>query len=220
MLATIFLVKSFDNNNFAHGTAFSKTEVIQAAFVGLVVLGEAVTVNLIAGILVSLLGVFGLIGWRELRQTSVGSMSRTALWGLLAGTGFAVSAVAYRGASLALGGEETNMVVRAATTLVWVLTFQTLAMGATLWRAHQSEFRQVLINWRVGFSVGLAGMLASAGWFSALAMQNAASVRALGQFELVFAVLTSTLIFREHITRTEILSISLIVVGILAIITN
>ena len=43
MLATACLVASFTYRNFAVGTAFSKTEVVQAAVFGLVVLGDMVS---------------------------------------------------------------------------------------------------------------------------------------------------------------------------------
>jgi uncharacterized membrane protein len=72
----------------------------------------------------------------------------------------------------------------------------------------------VLAYWRLAWLVGLAGSLASIGWFSATTLQNAGYVRALGQIELVFAFLASVLFFRERSTRVEILGVSLIVIGI------
>ncbi|NNE83961.1 MAG: EamA family transporter, partial [Alphaproteobacteria bacterium] len=63
--------------------------------------------------------------------------------------------------------------------------------------------------------VGLSGALASIGWFTAMTIQQAALVRALGQIELVFTISASTLIFRERILRLELIGIILVVAGII-----
>ncbi|MEP4887428.1 MAG: EamA family transporter, partial [Alphaproteobacteria bacterium] len=63
--------------------------------------------------------------------------------------------------------------------------------------------------------VGLSGALASIGWFTAMTIQNAALVRALGQVELVFTIASSVLIFREKILRLELTGIILVVAGII-----
>jgi drug/metabolite transporter (DMT)-like permease len=65
--------------------------------------------------------------------------------------------------------------------------------------------------------VGLAGMIASAGWFSAMTLQNAAYLKAVGQIELVFAFVVSAAFFREKTLRAEYLGIALIVVGIFVV---
>ena len=57
ILATAFLVYLFSLRNFAVGTAFSKTDTIQTAVFGLVVLGEAVSPWATVAILISLVGV-------------------------------------------------------------------------------------------------------------------------------------------------------------------
>ena len=57
ILATACLVASFTYRNFAVGTAFSKTEVVQAAIFGLVVLGDLISWQIGIGIGLSLVGV-------------------------------------------------------------------------------------------------------------------------------------------------------------------
>ena len=222
ILATTLLVKSFQQENFAQGTAFSKTEVLQTALAGFIILDESLTLALIIGILTSLAGVLGLIGYKNIYRTlsanSGGSFINASTWlGLAAGAAFAIAAVAYRGASLALP-EYLPTMLRAAATLASVLLFQTLIMGSYLFFSDLPRLSSVFSQWKSGLAVGVSGMLASVGWFSALAMQGAAHVRALGQFELVFAVLTSILIFKERIRPSEILGIILLSAGILVII--
>ena len=71
--------------------------------------------------------------------------------------------------------------------------------------------------WRVAAFAGASGMVASAGWFTAMTIQNAAYVRALGQIELVFTFIASTLFFRERTTPVELLGIGLVIGGILVL---
>ena len=129
--ATFLLVHLFSFRNFAVGTAYSRTEPAQAALFGLVFLGETVTAGTLMAIAVSVFGVM-LISVAHTALTArnlvATTFSRTALIGLASGTCFGVSAVAYRAASLSLGGP--NFTMQAAVTLLVVITFQTLVMAA------------------------------------------------------------------------------------------
>ena len=60
-------------------------------------------------------------------------------------------------------------------------------------------------------------MLGSVGWFTAMALQNAAYVRAVGQVELLFTFLTSVIVFKEKVTVNEVFGTVLIVGGILVL---
>ena len=63
-------------------------------------------------------------------------------------------------------------------------------------------------------------MLASAGWFTAMTIQNAAYVRALGQIELLFTFAASIFLFHERPNRTEVIGIVLVVGGILLLLLH
>jgi drug/metabolite transporter (DMT)-like permease len=139
--------------------------------------------------------------------------SPAALLGIGSGAGFGIAAVSYRGAALSLGGE--GFVMQAAFTLVCVIVFQTVVM--TVWIAWR-EPGQLAAVWearRVAMWVGLCGMAASAGWFTAMTIQNAALVRALGQIELVFTFAAAHLVFGERSNRREVAGVLLVVAGIL-----
>ncbi|MDE0690881.1 MAG: DMT family transporter [Gammaproteobacteria bacterium] len=214
ILGTVALIASFAHRNFAVGSAYSKTETVQTALFGLVLLGDAVPLGATLGIGVSLVGVLLL----SPRAPKVGGEPRqwvgTGGWlGMGAGAGFASSAVCYRGASLALDGEAH---VTAAVTLLASTVIQTLVMG--LWLARPGgkpgALPRVASAWRVGIWVGLAGMAASAGWFTAMTLESAALVRALGQVELLFAFVVATAIFRERVRLMEVAGSVLIVGGI------
>src|SRR3546814_15468566 len=66
------------------------------------------------------------------------------------------------------------------------------------------QLTSVLRSWRVSVWVGVSGMAASAGWFTAMTIENAAHVRAVGQIELVFTFAASVLFFRERTNPTEL----------------
>ena len=107
------------------------------------------------------------------------------------------------------------MALRAATTLGYVICFQSLLMTALLYWREPGELRRVAGQWRTASWVGLSGALASVGWFTAMTLTNAAYVRAVGQVELVFALLSSAWFFREPILRLEWVGIAAILVGVL-----
>ena len=210
IVATACLLASFTTGNFAVGTAYSKTEAAQAALFGLVVLGDRINVWVIAGISISLVGVIllsGSIAWRDLLKPN------RAMWlGLAAGAGFAISAVGFRGASLSL--DHGNFMQRAGLTVMIAVTLQTLIMGGYLSLREPGQITRAISLWRNAVWVGAIGMVASAGWFTAMTLESAAVVRAVGQVELLFTVITSVWLLGERLHRKEVLGMALVVAGI------
>ncbi len=221
ILATGLLVALFSLKNFAVGTTYSKTETVQAAIFGIVILGEHVGMGASLAIAVSFIGIL-LISMSSsaftFRDFFSGWTSKAAGFGLLSGAFFGISAVCYRAAALSLGGEGAMM--PAAFTLVCVLFFQTLVMTVYLPIREPGQLMTVVRNWRVAIWVGLTGMLGSVGWFTAMTLQNAAYVRALGQVELVFTFIASYFFFKERTNRIEAAGILLIVFGILLLLLD
>ncbi|WP_085900538.1 DMT family transporter [Kiloniella majae] len=237
ILATFVLVWLFGQRNFAVGTSLTKTEAIQTALFGFVLLGDSLTIQAIAGIIISLVGVLALYKKKQansgtnlttsLTQNSIQATlasriiqtittDRSILPGLVAGGLFAISAVSYRAASLSL--EESGFAIQSAYTLVWVTGFQTLIMGAYILGTVPKVFLRVLQSWKAAIWIGLTGMLGSAGWFAAMTLENAAHVRTLGQVELIFTLLIGYLFFKERLTRQELAGIALITTGIITLV--
>ncbi|MDO5894167.1 DMT family transporter [Agrobacterium sp. Azo12] len=218
IFATMLLVHLFSLRNFAVGTAYSKTEPVQAALFGFILLGEKLTTGTIAAIFVGVIGVMTIsmarmpLSWRN---TLTALTSRTALIGIASGGVFGISAVAYRSASLSLEG--AGPIMSAAVTLACVTTFQTAFM--LIWMAWKDkrEIVQVLVTWRSSALVGIAGVVGSACWFTAMTLQQVAFVRALGQIELIFTFMASWFLFRERINAMELAGCLLIVSGILGL---
>ena len=227
IIATSALVAAVSGSHFAVGTALSKTEAVQAALLGLIILGDAVSGLALTGIAVSLVGVFFLSGSIRTRDFLKGDAS--VWYGVLAGTAFALCSVCFRGASLALsidadtgtqmsGVPALGLAERAGFTLAVTLTLQTLLMGVYLVLREPAQIRKVINSWPIAVWVGLIGSVSSICWFTAMTLQNAAIVRALGQVELMFTLVTSVFLLRERIRIREMLGMLLLVLGILLLI--
>ena len=210
IVGTSCLISAVVKGNFSVGTTLSKTEAAQAALFGLVVLGDAITVSIALGILVSLAGVVCL-SWSG--GSFLPNLSRRALiLGLISGTGFAVAAVCFRGASLSL--EFGEFFERAALTVLVAVTLQSIILGIYLLVREPGELARVFQNWRVSSVIGCVGMLASLCWFSAMTLNSAAVVRAVGQIELLFTLMTTIWLFKERLRLVQFLGMVLIVAGI------
>ena len=214
--ATALLVYLFGLRNFAVGTAYSKTETVQAAVFGVVFLGDVLTWPAVLAILISLVGVVSI----SLAKTGGGAgklatafFEKTTAIGLVSGALFGISAVAYRGGSLSLGGP--HFLIQAGYTLAWATFLQTIAMLIYIRVKEPGQITKILQSWKVASVVGASGALGSVGWFTAMTIQNVAYVRALGQIELVFTFIASVVFFKESSTKGEVFGIVLIVAGIL-----
>ena len=212
ILATWCVVALFAERNFAVGITFKKTEVIQTALVGLVVLGDRVSLAGLVAILVGLIGVLALSGGAGLR----GALNRAAGLGLASGAFFAISAVGYRGATLEIASDDP--LLRAGVTLAVVTLSQ--AIGLSLWLAwrEKGELARVIAARGTAVWMGLTGMGGSLCWFTAFTLQNAAYVFAVGQIEVVFSLLASVLFFRERISAREMVGIGLLTASILLLV--
>ena len=215
---TVLLLWMFSFKSFAVGTTFSKLEIVMIAILGAVVLGDSLNGYAIVAVALSAIGIVALsLGQSKISLTAMlsGLTEKATLIGLVCAAWLGGSVVFYRGAALALDNESSIMA--AAYTLFISLIMQTLIMGVYLRLREPGQFSRVLINWRWASAVGVAGTLASMGWFTALALQNASYVRALGQIELVFTFAATTLVFRESVSKIEFFGIILVVVAILLI---
>jgi len=121
------LLRVMAERNFTLGVAYSKSELIQVAIFGFLFLGDRVNTVVVIAITLGTAGVLMLAPAdreRPLRALITGWTSRPALLGLASGSGFALSAVGFRGAALSLHG--TPFLMAAAITLLVAQCLQTL----------------------------------------------------------------------------------------------
>jgi drug/metabolite transporter (DMT)-like permease len=221
IFATALLVALFSYRNFAVGTAYSKTETVQTALIGALLLQDRLTFGALIGVFISLAGVIAVSVTRsrlQARQLLSDLTARPARMGLLSGGLFGLATVCYRAGALSL--PEGTVWVRAAATLACVVTMQCVMMTLYLALREPAQLRAVLRSWRVTGWVSLTGLAGSVCWFTAMTLQNATYVRALGQIELVFTFLSTALVFRETVRPMEVAGILLIVAGILVLLLD
>ncbi len=217
ILATLCVVMLFQSRNFAVGITFKKTEVIQTALVGWVLLGEPISSLGVGVIVIGLIGVLmlsetpGLGGdwWRRI-------CNRASGLGVLSGFLFAISGVCYRGATLELASEDP--LLRAGMTLACVTSAQLIAMALWLRLFEPGQISAVWGARRTAAWIGLTSMAGSFCWFTAFTLQTVAYVNALGQIELVFSLLATVFFFKEPITRRELYGLGVLSVSILGLI--
>jgi drug/metabolite transporter (DMT)-like permease len=216
--ATALLLRAMQERSFTLGVAYSKTEIMQVAVFGLFFLGDRLAPATLAAVVLGTLGVLLLAPAdpkRPLRAFVAGWSARPARFGLASGAGFALASVAFRGATLELTGAP--FVLAAAFTLAAALALQTLVLGGTMLMRDSAVVRAVLRLWRPSLFAGFMGAAASAGWFTAFALETAAHVRTLGLSELVFSYALSLRLFRERFTRPELAGLALLAAGLVLI---
>ena len=217
LVATAFLIRAMAARSFVVAVTFSKTEIIQIGLFSIALLAEPVTAAAVIAIALASVGVL-LLSARQ--GTMPGADVRTwlspsAAIGLASGACFALSAVGYRGAAIALG--HPLPWVSGIYALAWAQSLQTLLLGSYLAVRERSNLAVVLVAWRVSLLAGFTGSLASMGWLTAFAMRSAVDVRIVGLVEVLYSYLLSRRWFAERVSGRETLGIALVVAGIVLV---
>ncbi|MEM9059133.1 MAG: EamA family transporter [Pseudomonadota bacterium] len=217
VVATYLLIVLFRLSNFAVGTMLTKTDIMQAALIGSVLFSEVISFTGWIAIALTFVGVILMSAGKTGRALRGGVLSavfsRATLIGLTTGFLFCLSYLFLREASLVL--EQDSTIWRGAWSVVFVTSMQVVALGLWLAASERGEFSKLSSVMRPCMFIGLTSAIGSIGWFTAMAMQNASYVKAVGQTEVIFTVLLSTLYFRERISVQEFVGIATIVAAIM-----
>ena len=217
ILATVCVILVFKSRNFAVGITLKKTEVILTALVGLILIGEGVSTISMFLICLGGAGVFFLSKKvSSVDRSNFSILNKSAVYGLLSGLLFAISAVCYRSATLSVVSDLVYL--RAGFTLLIVILSQSFVMTIWLALVEPGQIKLVWLERKKGFWVGVTSLGGSFFWFTAFTLQNAAYVKAVGQIELIFSLLITTLFFKERILNREILGMLLIGISALGLI--
>jgi drug/metabolite transporter (DMT)-like permease len=219
LAATALLIGAMERRSFVVAVAFSKTEILQVALYSILLLGEALSLPVLLAIVVASAGVvlLSVLPAAERGDAPRSWLSPVAALGLGSGAGFALSAVGYRAAALALDYPVPWVV--GVYGLVWAQTLQSLVLGGYLAWRDRAGLLGALAQWRVSALAGFMGALASTGWLTAFAMRSAVDVRMVGLVEVIYSYALSRRLFVEAVTRREAAGILLVVCGIVAIST-
>ena len=122
IIGTLLLIYLFGLKNFAVGSSLARTEAVQTAMIGSVLLGDTISPWAVAGLLISLVGVILIAGKPAQIET------RPVAIGLASGTSFAIASVLYRAATQVL--ESGGPVAHGAAVLVVATSFQSALLLA------------------------------------------------------------------------------------------
>lgn len=213
ILATGLMLATMKERSFAVTTAYTKTEPVQVAVFAALVLGDPLSPLKFGAVLVATLGVL-LISFKP-GQSFLGAGLRPLLLGMLAGAFFALAAVCFRGAILAL--DSGVFFLRASTILVWGLGMQALILIVYLSFMDRKALTASFSVWRSSLSAGFLGALASQFWFIGFALTAVANVRTLGLVEVFLAQIMSRRLFAEPVSVREQAGMLLIMAGVACI---
>lgn len=216
IIATVALLRSFRERDFAVGTVYSKTEVLAVAIAGAVGLGEPLALPGWLGALLVTVGVAWLASGGSPATLLRRAGDRAALLGLAAGTFFAIASVLIRAASQSMG-ETAPAFDRALVTLAVMLTIQTVLNTAGFALTDPASLPRALRAWRPAVMVGLFSLLGSMGWAWAMTLENAAKVRTLGQIELLIAFGIAYVRLGERHTRHDHAASAIVLVGVVIV---
>ncbi len=211
IVATALMLAAMRERSFALTTTYTKTEPVQVALFGAVVLGDALSPLKLAAVLIATAGVI-LMAWKPGEKLQSGGL-KPALLGISAGAFFALAAIGFRGAILSLP-LEASFLMRAGTTLVWGLAIQSAVLLAYLTAFDRKALMASLGAWKPSLQAGFLGAFASQFWFIGFSLTSAANVRTLALIEVLFAQAISRKLFTERQSPRELIGMALVVAGV------
>ena len=208
--ATALMLAAMRERSFAVTTAYTKTEPVQVAIFGAILLGDTLSLGKFVAILVATAGVV-VVSWKPGERLSAAGL-RPMLLGIGAGACFAFSAIGFRGGIQAL--PEGGFFIRATTILALGLALQTAILTIYMLSANRAALVLSLKNWRRSLSAGFLGAAASQCWFLGFSLTSAANVRTLALIEVPLAQIASRKLFSEGTSPREWLGMAMIVLGV------
>jgi drug/metabolite transporter (DMT)-like permease len=207
--ATATMLAAMNERSFVVAYAYIKTEPVQVALFGLIFLGDGITPLAAAAVLIATAGVI-VISLKS--GAAKAGTARSTFIGLLSGALFALSAIGYRGAILAL--HLPHFVMAATFTLAVGLVMQAALLSIYLAFRDPNVLREIARAWKPSVFAGFMGAFASEFWFLGFAITSAANVRTLALVEVLFAQGVTRFVFKQPTTRRELAGIVLVVVGV------
>lgn len=211
-MATVLMVKLFQQRNYAIGVGLAKSEAILAALIGVAVLGVHLSLLGWLGVLIGGIAVFLLSGAR-----SINTLSWSALWtGLGSGLCFAIASLMMRQASLQL--TDLPFMHRAGWVLLGTVTSQNIMLFVFLALRRPQTLQAMKARKGLTMRVSMASYLASWGWCAAMSIQSVPLVKTLGQVEVLFTLLVSAFYFKEKLVKTDHAGLWLVMLGAMLVV--
>jgi len=217
IIGNFFLLRTIQSKNFSVGIAFYKTEILQSLLLGVLLFGQSVSSLGCVAILITSCGMF-LMSNLNLKKFE---LDKGALFGAISGLCFSISAFNLKFASDQMKLIGSNDYAAGALTLMWVILLQNLIFIAI--KSAQRRLKKDLKNLfgaenrRSFFKTSILSFIGSMLWFIAFAIGNVIYVKAVGQVELIVALLISWHL-KEKLKTRELVGIIITAFGILALI--
>lgn len=215
--ATALMLVVMAERAFGVAYAYIKTEPVSVALLGLILLGDHLSVVAWLAIAIVTIGVV-LASARPTDLRKLFGEARPIAIGVLGGALFGLSSIAFRAAILAI--PEGSFVVRSLTVLVATLGTQTVVLGLWLAARDRDAFLGSLREWRTSFGAGFLGAAASSGWFISFSLTAAANVRTLSLVEMPVAALISRKVSGKWLAPNEWVGLGLIMAGVAVLLTS
>lgn len=201
--ATSFMVMLFKQKNFAIGAGLAKSEALVAGVLGTLFFGSTLSLFGWLGIVLGALAVFVLSSGTQKGELSF----KTLVLGLLCGTCFALTSLFVREASLLL---SIPFPFSAAWVLLWVLCIQSFCLLLYIYARQPIIFIQLRNNTKATLAISTTSCLGSICWFSAMALEQVAYVKTLGQIEVLFTLILAHFWLKNKVKVHEIVGLLLI----------
>ena len=214
---TSALIAAFSYKNFAVSSTYAKTEALIAAIFGVILFKEYLSWSAFIIICIGISGVILMSLGKENKTLHIKDLlEKGPLLGITSGFFFALTSLCVRQASLHL--ESGPIFLKAAFTLRVTVSIQVVIMLIYLLIKERDQFGKMATHWQGATWVGLTAILGSIGWFTAMALQNVALVKTVGQIELLLSIWVAKQFFNEHITKKEAIGILIIGLSIVALV--
>lgn len=225
VMGNVYLLKTFQSKNFSIGIAFYKTELLQTMLLGLILFNESISFLGFIAIIIATIGVIlisGLNFFGTKNDFLASLKNKTAFYGLLSGLFFSISAFNLKFASASLDLLEYSALKASVIVLLWVILFQNILF--VLIKSFQGRLTHDLKSLftsenKIAFlKTSILSFAGSVCWFTAFTLGKVVYVKAVGQLELVLAVILSHYILKERNSKTEMVGMFLTSTGIIMLI--
>jgi drug/metabolite transporter (DMT)-like permease len=199
------LVISYELSDFSHAYPVARGVVpLAMAILGVVYLGDTLTIPAMLGILAITMGILSLALGR--------GMSRHG-WGAAAFTG--LTTIIYNLVA-AQGMREADNVI---AFLAWLFVTDGLLLPAYMaMRFRSATWPRMQLTWRTGWQAGLLTLVSFATWSYAIRLAPVGMVAAIRESSVLIALVLAALMLKERLDAWRIAAGLLIVAGAAAII--
>ncbi len=221
----IALLQTIKSKNFSIGVAFYKTETIQTLIIGFLLFNETIS---FLGCMLIIMASVGVVMMSSLNFTgglknfTKSLNDKVVIYGVVTGLCFSISAFNLKFSAQELIGSGVNAFKASVIVLMWVICFQNIlfVIIKSSQRRLKSDFKKLFMteNATAIVKTSILSFSGSICWFAAYALGKVVYVKAVGQIELIIAIIVSHFILRERLKSIEITGITLTSLAILLLI--